>query len=79
MYWQKETPKTITTTKNVLQFYPNAGKLAVARPHWTDDEGKQRQGKTVTIDIESLILSEDKDTAKAVFTEILEMLGEEGG
>jgi len=54
-YWESETPTTITTSKNVLSYYPNAAQLAVARSNWTDENGDERQGKTVTFNIAALL------------------------
>lgn len=75
-YWENETPQVIETKKNVLQFYPQARKLSVARPYWTDADGNQRQGKTVTLDLESLMMADCKAGALSMFDEILQMLKE---
>ena len=77
-YWEKETPVTVTTNKNVLQYYPKAGKLSVARSAWTDDDGKERQGKTVCFDIDALLESgtEAINSTRAMLADIMEQLNE---
>ena len=73
-YWETETPTTITTNKNVLQFYRDAGKLSVARLPWLDKDGDERPGKTVCLDIEAITESGApvmKDV-RAVFTDVIQ-------
>ena len=53
-YWENERPQTATTTKNVLTYNPQAGKLHVSRPAWTNDEGEEKPGKTVVLDVAAL-------------------------
>ena len=72
-YWESEIPQVIKTNKNVLQYYPVAEKLGVMRPMWTDDNGKERPGKSVTMDI-SALLESDAETiraARGVFADIV--------
>ena len=54
-YWEDETPQTVVTDKNVIEYYPKAQKLSVGRPRWTDDTGNERQGKTVALDVQSVL------------------------
>lgn len=48
-YWETETPVKATTRRNEIEYYKEAGKLAISRPAWTDDSGNTRRGKTVTL------------------------------
>ncbi len=75
-YWEKETPETVASEKNVLRYYRQAGRLQVGRPSWTDKDGKEKHGKTVTLDIEALEVLEPEKRAKARanFEEIMEAL-----
>lgn len=50
-WWENETPQTIETDKNVMRYYPQAEKLQVSRPNWTDDYGESKPGKTVVLDL----------------------------
>lgn len=75
-YWETETPVTVTTNKNVLQHYEEAGKLAVARLPWKDDDGKDRQGKTVTLDVAALLESDTEAVrqTRGIFADIVRQL-----
>jgi hypothetical protein len=53
-YWETETPVTADTGKNVIRYFKGAGKLQVSMPYWTDKDGEQKPGKTVTVDIEAV-------------------------
>ena len=75
-YWENEKPTTISTAKNVLQYYRDAEKLHVARPLRTDDKGTERQGKTVALDITALHECEDLNGAREVFADILAKITE---
>lgn len=50
-FWETETPVKATTGKNELEYFPQAGKLTISRPSWTDDKGETRRGKTVVLDL----------------------------
>lgn len=58
-YWERETPIKAATRRNNIEYYPIAGKLSVARPAWVDENGEERRGKTVTVDIAALKESPD--------------------
>ncbi len=75
-YWEEEAPEVITSEKNVLRYYRNAGKLQVARPDWTDKDGTVKQGKAVALDLEALEALESAERKKAagIFREILKAL-----
>lgn len=60
-FWETETPVTATTGKNEIEYFPQAGKLTISRPSWTDDKGEVRRGKTVVLDLEAV-----KDCPEAV-------------
>ena len=54
-WWNEETPITVHSEKNVLRWYPQAGKLQVSRPDWIDEAtGEVKTGKTVTLDVAAL-------------------------
>ena len=75
-YWESESPTIITTHKNVLSYYSESKKLSVARPPWTDNDGKEKPGKTVAFDVAALLES-DTDVMKesrAVFADIVEKI-----
>lgn len=52
-YWEQETPHLATTAKNELAYYPEAKKLSIAKPSWTDKNGDVRMGKCVVLDLEA--------------------------
>lgn len=60
-YWENEAPVKAGTSKNELDFYRKAQKLAVSRPPWTNDNGEIKRGKTVVLDLAAL-----KDSPEAV-------------
>lgn len=72
-YWYKETPVEVKTEKNVVRYFKEAGKLQVSKTDWVDN-GETKQGKTVTLDITSLLSSSDKDNAKKILEDILSKL-----
>ena len=53
-YWENEKPVEVTTSKNVLRFFKEAGKLQISNPSWTNAAGEVKQGKTVTLDLSAL-------------------------
>ena len=77
-FWESETPTTITTSKNVVQYYREAEKLSVARPPWTDGEGATKQGKTVMLDIGAVLESnaDAMTVARDVFAGIVQRIDE---
>lgn len=80
-YWDTEVTATITTGKNILQYYREAGKMSVSRSPWIDKNGNERTGKTVALDIEALLESgaDDIGAAREVFSEIAQLLDERAG
>lgn len=67
-YWEKETPRQADAGRVRLKYYENYGKLQVVQL-WTDAEGQIRPGRTVTLDVEALALS---DEARALLRSVLE-------
>ena len=53
-YWETETPRTADTGKNILKYYPKAGKLQICMPEWKNEAGETRRGKIVTLDLAAL-------------------------
>jgi hypothetical protein len=53
-YWEDEQPLVADSGKNVLRLFEKAGKLQVSMPYWTDKDGVQKPGKTITIDIQAV-------------------------
>ena len=68
-YWNDEKPVVIDTGKNVLRYYKNSDKLQVSAPNWKDDNGVEKQGKTVTLDIAAV-----HETSEAI--ELLKQIAE---
>ena len=58
-YWQSEIPQVATTRKNVIRYFQNAGKLQISNPNWTNDNGEEKPGKTITIDLTALRANPD--------------------
>jgi len=55
-YFFSEEPQTFTTGANVFRYYPNAHKLAVSLPDYIHQAtGETRMGKTVAINVDSLV------------------------
>ena len=78
-YWENETPQEVKTDRNTLRYYQKAGKLAVSRPDWEEDNGKMKPGKTVTLDVSALKEEspEAKAVARSIFADVLAALGQQ--
>jgi hypothetical protein len=63
-YWEEEQPIMADTGKNVFRFFPKAGKLQISMPYWTDKDGAQKPGKTVTVDVDAV---RESPKARGVF------------
>ena len=70
-YWQEEPGKIIDTGKNVLEYYPRAMKLSVAKPSWTNAMGEVKRGKTVVLDLAAV---KNNPEAAAMFRRIAERM-----
>jgi hypothetical protein len=55
-YWERETPRTATTGKLILSYFPNAGKLQISQAYQDRETGETRRGRTVTLDVEDVAL-----------------------
>ena len=64
-YWEEEQPAVVTTGRNVLRFYREAGRLQVAKPDWQAGT-ETRMGKAVTLDLAALAEAEPSELATAV-------------
>lgn len=53
-FWETETPEEIRTSRNVLRYYPQAGRLMVHLPDYYDDAGNAKQGKGTGINLTNL-------------------------
>jgi hypothetical protein len=56
-YWEQETPQVVDTGRNVLRYFEKAGRVQISMPYWTDDNGEQKPGKTVALDLEAVQLT----------------------
>ena len=77
-YWEDERPDTVKTARNTLQLYVEAEKLAIQRPAWTDSDGNEKQGKTVTLDIRAFddCDKETLETARDMFAFVIGKIDE---
>ncbi len=78
-FWEREEPTRITTSRNALEYYPQARRLSVSRPAWVDTDGSERRGKTVTLDLRALTVdldAQEMEAARGIFAEIAAVLDE---
>ncbi|GFP24782.1 hypothetical protein [Candidatus Hakubella thermalkaliphila] len=73
-YWESEAPLVVRSKRNVLRYYPQVAKLQVSLPDWEASDGQVHYGKTVTLDIQALVASEDKQKVAEVLGVILKTL-----
>lgn len=66
-YWEQETAREADAGRVRLRYFEDASKLQVVQL-WRDEQGELRPGKTVTLDVEALALS---DGAQALLEEVL--------
>ena len=66
-YWETETAREADAGRVRFRYYQDARKLQVVSL-WRDDQGELRPGKTVTVDLEALALSEG---ARGLLEEVL--------
>lgn len=52
-FWERKTIVAVTA-RNTMEYFERAQRLAVSRPAWTDEDGNERRGKTVVLDIRAL-------------------------
>ena len=72
-YWQEEPGKVIDTGKNVLEYYPRAMKLSIAKPSRTNAMGEVKRGKTVVLDLAAVKANPE---AAAMFRRIADRMKE---
>ena len=53
-FWENEKPIVAVTARNKMEYFERAQRPAVSRPAWTDEDGNERRGKTVVLDIRAL-------------------------
>jgi predicted transcriptional regulator len=53
-YWEEEESICATSEVNVFRYFPQAMRLQVCLPDWIDENGIQKQGKTVPINLTKL-------------------------
>lgn len=53
-YWKDAPDIEVDTEKNVLRYYKEAAKLQISMPKWKDEDGNEKNGKTVTINLDAL-------------------------
>lgn len=58
-YWEQETPKTVTTEKLRVAFYPKAGKLQVSALWKNRHSGEVKPGRTAVLDATELAANPD--------------------
>ncbi|MEA4899567.1 MAG: hypothetical protein VB115_15160 [Christensenellaceae bacterium] len=68
-WWMEEEPQTVETPRNVLRWYPGAGKLQLSRP---DRDGSV--GKTVTLDVGIVRKSGQGANARAILQAVMDAL-----
>lgn len=58
-YWEQEQPRTASTEKLLVSYYPNAGKFQVSTL-WKDKEsGEVKPGRTAVLDAGELATNPD--------------------
>ncbi len=65
-YWEGETPREARSPKLWASYFPEAGKLQLARV-WKDEDGNAQRGKTTTLDREDLAAHPDVRTLLEAF------------
>jgi len=54
-YWEQETEEQIVSSdKNIITLFRNAGVLQVSKPMWKNKSGEMVHGKSVGVDLHSL-------------------------
>ena len=75
-FWMNEIPLTVETATNTIQFFEQSERLNVSLPRWTDEHGQQKHGKTTTLNISSLLESDENtlNAARDIFAKITERI-----
>jgi len=67
LYWEKEEPRTASTDKLLVSYYPKAGKFQVSTL-WKDKEsGEVKPGRTAVLDAGELATNPDALTLLEAF------------
>ena len=66
-FWETEKPRVVDTGRNVLEYFPGAKRLSIAKPNWTNANGEEKRGKTVMLDLDALKACPE---AASIFREI---------
>jgi len=53
-YWVEKPDAELNTDKNILRYWKEAARLQISMPYWSDNNGNQKPGKTVTISLDAL-------------------------
>ena len=67
-FWETEKPRVVNTGRNVLEYFPAAQRLSVAKPNWINAAGEEKRGKTVMLDLQAV---KDCPEAANIFREIV--------
>lgn len=70
-FWETEKPRVVNTGRNVLEYFPTAQRLSIAKPNWINAAGEEKRGKTVMLDLQAV---KDCPEAANIFREIVENL-----
>ena len=54
LYWLWDQPEQLTTKKNYIYYYPNAGKLVCRLPTYINAGGNESLGKLAGLDLSAL-------------------------
>ena len=53
-YWEQKPDVEIDSGKNILRYWKEAAKFQISMPSWTDSNGEEKPGKTVTLNLDAL-------------------------
>lgn len=67
-FWETEKPRVVNTGRNVLEYFPTAQRLSIAKPNWINAAGEEKRGKTVMLDLQAV---KDCPEAANIFREIV--------
>lgn len=67
-FWETEKPRIVNTGRNVLEYFPGAQRLSIAKPNWINAAGEEKRGKTVMLDLNAV---KDCPEAANIFREIV--------
>ena len=73
-WWLEEQPVEVRTQKNVLRYYPKAGRLQLSRPDRLGLDGMSTVGKTVSLDLQAVRDAEQAEDAIALLQQVMDSL-----